>query len=173
MSLGACRGLAVFSALCMRGAVERVTIREAAKRLGVSQDTVRRRLKAGELQGVQDPIPGGFTWLVELAPDAGPAELPGLPEAGVAATEAEFLRRRLADLEQERDRLAELLEGERSAHAETRQLWAREQELLRVRALPPPSKQPEAAEATPQQVPEGQPSPAEAAPRPWWRFWLA
>jgi hypothetical protein len=45
---------------------EKVPIREAAGRLGVSDDTIRRRLRRGELVGEQQPTPQGFTWLVEL-----------------------------------------------------------------------------------------------------------
>ena len=51
-----------------------VTIKEAADRLGVSVDTVRRRLKAGELAGRQEPHgASGYRWLVQL-PDDTPAE---------------------------------------------------------------------------------------------------
>ena len=51
-----------------------VSIKEAAERLGVSVDTVRRRLKAGELEGKQEPHgASGYRWLVQL-PDDTPAE---------------------------------------------------------------------------------------------------
>jgi hypothetical protein len=53
------------------GATEWVSMRAAAARLGVSQDTVRRRLKRRELVGRQEPTPQGFIWMVEL-----PVELP-------------------------------------------------------------------------------------------------
>ena len=43
-----------------------VTIQEAAQRLGVSQDTVRRRIRKEELQARQTPTPQGFRWVVEL-----------------------------------------------------------------------------------------------------------
>jgi len=43
-----------------------VTIQEAAQRLGVSQDTVRRRIRKEELQAKQTPTPQGFRWVVEL-----------------------------------------------------------------------------------------------------------
>ena len=39
---------------------------EAALRMGISVDTVRRRLRKGELQGRHQPTPQGFIWLVEL-----------------------------------------------------------------------------------------------------------
>jgi hypothetical protein len=43
-----------------------VTIPEAAKLLRLSEHTVRRRLRTGELPGEQVESPGGFTWLVEV-----------------------------------------------------------------------------------------------------------
>ena len=45
---------------------EHVTIREAAERLGVSPDTIRRRITRGQLQAVKEPRPQGFVWMVEL-----------------------------------------------------------------------------------------------------------
>ncbi len=47
--------------------MESVTMAEAAKRLGVSVDTIRRKLRRGELQGYQQPRPQGFVWIVELS----------------------------------------------------------------------------------------------------------
>jgi len=44
-----------------------VSITQAAHKLGISQDTVRRRLKAGGLIGTKVKAPGGFRWLVDLA----------------------------------------------------------------------------------------------------------
>jgi excisionase family DNA binding protein len=43
-----------------------VTLVEAAHQLGVSVDTVRRRLQKGELRGQQQPRSQGHMWLVEL-----------------------------------------------------------------------------------------------------------
>ena len=54
-----------------------VTIKEAAQSLGVSQDTVRRRIRKKELQARQTPTPQGFRWAVELGPDIGGAEIEG------------------------------------------------------------------------------------------------
>jgi hypothetical protein len=50
---------------------ERLTIKEAAERLGISADTVRRRLKRGELAGEQHPTAQGFTWLVAMPAGSG------------------------------------------------------------------------------------------------------
>jgi len=46
--------------------MEQVGIVEAARRLGISQDTVRRRLKIEELKGTKVTSPGGFRWVVDL-----------------------------------------------------------------------------------------------------------
>jgi transposase-like protein len=46
--------------------MELVTVPEAARRLGVTEDTVKRRLRKGELQGERKARPQGYTWMVEL-----------------------------------------------------------------------------------------------------------
>lgn len=43
-----------------------VPIAEAARRLGVSPDTIKRRIRAGELVAVREPRPQGFRWVVQL-----------------------------------------------------------------------------------------------------------
>jgi len=57
-----------------------VGIAEAAHRLGISQDTVRRRLNNGELPGQRQKHAGGFKWNVELPEedDQAPTDNPGL-----------------------------------------------------------------------------------------------
>jgi len=49
---------------------------EAARRLGVSVDTVERRLKRGELQGQQEQRAKGWRWLIEVPGDGAPADAP-------------------------------------------------------------------------------------------------
>lgn len=44
-----------------------VTIKEAAKRLQISELTVRRRITKGFLQGIQEPTPQGYVWMVEVS----------------------------------------------------------------------------------------------------------
>jgi len=46
--------------------VEKVSIGEAARRLSVSTDTIRRRISKGELTAHQEPTPQGYRWEVEL-----------------------------------------------------------------------------------------------------------
>jgi hypothetical protein len=57
----------------------KVSIAEAAHRLGISQDTVRKRLRLGELRGEQISAPGGFRWLIEVPPDEGGTEIAEAP----------------------------------------------------------------------------------------------
>jgi len=46
--------------------METVSIGDAATRLGVSADTVRRRIGKGTLTGHQQPTAQGFRWQVEI-----------------------------------------------------------------------------------------------------------
>src|SRR4051794_26841025 len=49
-----------------RELTETVSLKEAARRLGVSQETVRRQVRSGELRSFQERTPNGFRWLIEL-----------------------------------------------------------------------------------------------------------
>jgi len=46
--------------------METVSIREAAERLGMSPDTIRRHLRNGTLKGEQEKTPQGFRWRVQI-----------------------------------------------------------------------------------------------------------
>ena len=50
--------------------MQEVTIAEAAKRLGKSTDSIRRRIAKGELKARKVPSPHGEIYLVELPDDA-------------------------------------------------------------------------------------------------------
>jgi len=52
--------------------MEKVPVGEAARRLGVSTDTIRRRIGKGELLAHREPTPQGFRWEVELQPNDQP-----------------------------------------------------------------------------------------------------
>jgi excisionase family DNA binding protein len=67
------------------------TIPEAARRLGVSEHTVRRRVRSGELPGKQVATPQGFTWLVDIPDD--------LPEPDTSSGEVQALRELVANLQ--------------------------------------------------------------------------
>ena len=48
-----------------------VSVAEAAKFLGVSEETVKRRIRRGELFGKQHPRPQGYAWMVEIPDELG------------------------------------------------------------------------------------------------------
>ncbi|MDQ6794348.1 MAG: hypothetical protein M3067_05950 [Chloroflexota bacterium] len=99
-----------------------VGIAEAAVRLGVSVDTVRRRLATGQLTGERDPGVTG-KWRVQV------------PEAPARTANVD----QVVDLRGERDQLLRMLESERQRHAEAerelRVLLGQSQELAQ-RMLP-------------------------------------
>ena len=66
-----------------------VTIPEAARILRLSEMTVRRRLRSGELTGVQLTSQGGYTWMVELPGDQ-PSGGPDRTDALIARLEAQI-----------------------------------------------------------------------------------
>ncbi len=90
-------------------------IRDAAEVLGVSQDTIRRRIKAGEIEAHQEPMGSGYRWLV-LVPEGAQAEAGvagdrGPGEAAADALELVALRERVEGLE----RLVEEISADRDA----------------------------------------------------------
>ena len=126
-----------------------LTVPEAAQRLGVSTDTVKRRLKKGELQGHQEPRPQGYTWLVDLPdePNTRPGE--SIPTTG------EFRR-----LEEIVSILQQQLDEQRH------ELERRGQEMERFQILLQQALDPARTLAAPLQ-PHGE-APLHV---PWWRFW--
>lgn len=97
-----------------------LSIDDAARALGISSRTIRRRLNSGELAGERR----GREWLVRM-PDVAPSEVDTLRDTVQRLTDnVTSLSKRLSDVEAERDRARELLEavtGERDylrqAHA--------------------------------------------------------
>jgi excisionase family DNA binding protein len=86
-------------------ATTRLSIDEAARVLGVSRPTIRRRLRSGGLKGSQVTTPHGRKWLVDVpTPLAAAAEEPVTPQGGSAgpppppAREVELLQAHVDDL---------------------------------------------------------------------------
>jgi excisionase family DNA binding protein len=80
-----------------------MTISEAARVLGVSVDTVKRRITAGQLAAHREARPQGSRWIVELpdelvaqATHADPRDLMAEPETGLV----EILRAEIRRLEE-------------------------------------------------------------------------
>ena len=78
--------------------MQEVTIAEAAQKFGVSQHTVMRWLKTGDLEGYKDPSAQGYRWIIKLdqdrmatgvtAANSAPAR-PGISESANYDTTAE------------------------------------------------------------------------------------
>jgi len=128
----------------------RVTIAEAAQRLGVSDHTVRRRLAKGEVTGVQVAMrTGGSQWLIDL-PDE---ETPEPPISGEVAA----LRELIASLNDQVQALRGQLETkDKHMEAKDRQLEARDKQVEQLHVLL-------------QQAQAALPAPKEG--RHWWRLW--
>jgi excisionase family DNA binding protein len=87
---------------------EGLTIAEAAAHLGVSSDTVRRRIRRGDLSAMQVHTPNGPAWRVLLGalPSAVPT-LDGAHSSAAMHVEAPLLAQLLADAQAELVRKAE------------------------------------------------------------------
>ena len=120
-----------------------VSIAEAAHRLGISQDTVRKRLRLGELTGEQAKAPGGFRWLVELPGENAEPQGQGETHQEQTTSEAPYVRELISSLKAQIQTQQEELEARR-----------REVEQLHVLL---------------QQAQAALPEPKDG--RSWWRFW--
>ena len=147
--------------VCYGGAnLGTLTMVEAAHRLGVSVDTVKRRIQKGELKGHQQPRPQGFVWLVEMPeefnqPSSNPADTP--VDTTVSTGELRRLEEMVQFLKTElaaRDAQVESWKQEAEAHRE--QLQAKDRQIEQLHVLL-------------QQAQAALPAPREN--RPWWRFW--
>jgi excisionase family DNA binding protein len=142
------------------GLDERVTVADAAERLGISKEAVRKRIARGTLRADKDADGTVRVYVPPSETASGTAAAPELLEE---------LRDRLRYVEGQ-------LEAERSAHAEARRLL-----LAALERIPPqleahsqePSESPTSATEEPQRA-EPRPAtggPQQATERPWWRFW--
>jgi excisionase family DNA binding protein len=125
----------------MDATAEGLTLSEAAGQLGMSKDTVRRRVKRGELKGWQVETKFGLEWRVAL--DTAPTPQP--MGAGIGAVGVSDLVRLL------RDTQAELMQAVGAAS-----MWQGRAEMLagelaasreQVRALMAPREEPEPLES--------------------------
>jgi excisionase family DNA binding protein len=148
------------------------TLAEAASLLNCSVDTVRRRIRRGELHAVQDAGRHGPTWRVLLGATLGtvptvgstPSSMPSVNGATPSTTPSmgedspaflEALRMLDAMRQENRDLAGQVgyLQARVQMHEET------------IRALMVP-QQPVDAPTTPET-----PIPTPEAPAPWWRSW--
>ena len=137
---------------------ELVTMAEAARRLDVTVETVKRRLQRGELQGHKQPRPQGFTWLIEMPEETGDQDnTPSVTPSDTPLSNAEVhrLEGMVSLLQKELDITREELEHQRSMY---------QSELVSK------NKQIEQLHILLQQAQAALPAPREN--RPWWqRLW--
>jgi excisionase family DNA binding protein len=141
-------------------AQDRVTIQEAAQRLGVKEDAIRKRIQRGTLRHEKTQAGRVFVWLDATQDAAQDAYRDASQDALLSAKDETIaaLREQLAQAN-ERDR-----ENRRIIAALT----------SRIPAIEAPQEPSDAAEVAEEQQGRGQPWPdtpgaREGVRRPWWR----
>ena len=143
---------------------DRVTIQEAARRLGVKEDAVRKRIQRGTLRHEKTGEGRVLVW-VNATQDASEDTHQDATQDTLLAAKDETIAT-----------LREQLEAERRANEENRRLLAAL--IQRVPELEAPPEPPEApVSATPQPGRVEPQTPIEGAQEPvnrryrWWQFW--
>jgi len=158
-------------------AQDRVTIQEAAQRLGVKEDAIRKRIQRGSMRHEKAQDGRVYVW-VDATRDTTQAASDKSRDEYRDTTQDE----RLEDLKEQisylRLQLDEEREARRRADTILAQLSAANAEQARtIRAIEAPATQEEAPESaeTVEEEPEearprsGTPGPQTAPQRPWWR----
>lgn len=139
-----------------------VSVAEAAKFLGVSEETVKRRIRRGELSGEQHPRPQGYSWMVDMPEDLYSATthhaIPTPHDHTV--TPQDHLTNHNTDGSssigevKRLDQMVAILENQMALHQE--ELESRRREVQELHVLL-------------QQAHAALPAPREHGP--WWQFW--
>lgn len=112
-------------------ALTQVSIEEAARLLGTSQATVRRRIKRGHLRAVKRELPTGYQWYVELPDLQGKAAAQmGTQAASQPEAFAQASQREVGRLEEHVGDLRRRVEDQAREIAELHRLLAQQQQLL-------------------------------------------
>ena len=130
---------------------------EAAVILGVSPDTVKRKLQRGELVGHQEETPQGFRWIIELPDNADSSKHSSAAPADAPVTTGvgETLREIVDILKDEVAELRQQLQTQATTYQE--QLESKDKQIGELHVLL-------------QQVQAALPAPKEDR-QSWWRFW--
>ncbi len=142
----------------------RVSVREAARLLDVSESAVHKRVQRGTIKHDKDPDGRVFIYLDDVTDDV--SDTVQHPSTGVLISE---MHSRIESLERQ-------LEHERAANRENRRLLAAA--LERIPAIEPPETpgEPQAASEEPERAePQDQPGGSQGATEhrsSWWRRWL-
>jgi len=154
---------------------ERVTLRQAAARLGVSESAVRKRVERGTLRSDKGPDGRRYVYLDTMADT--------MTDEGEDTSATHERDELISEMRAHNETLREQLEAERQAHAESRRLLAAALERIPPAIEPPREDAPEpppspgpprpptgaargAQEATERPLTEEEPEPRE---RSWWR----
>ncbi len=160
----------------------KVTIKQAAARLNVSEITVRRRIKAGHLRAVKEETPQGFVWMVELADGVALDHLTDHGDYAVPTQPAD--QRLITELEKQIAWLKSELEDRKREHDRDRVDWrdelqrlhtlmAQQGQTLQALGAGPAADAGEDAAQRPQNAPgdEMAGDVAGETGAPWWRRW--
>ena len=145
----------------------RLTVTEAAKRLGISVEAVRGRIKRGTLRGEKGPDGTVFVFVDtnQSRPDASQSTDQPTDKSELVAD----LRERVEDLKEQLERANEQLERANERDRENRRLLAAALERIPPQ-LEAPSEPRESPEMATEEEAEQQPRGVqEGAQRPWWR----
>jgi hypothetical protein len=110
--------------------LQQVSIDEAARLLGVSQDTIRRRIRNGELKAHQEARPQGFIWRVTLPDEELGSE--GQHHVGNTYVSSELLESLRDTIQRQDDTIAQLRD---QLEAKDRQLETRAREVQELHVL--------------------------------------
>ncbi len=143
---------------------ERLTLRQAAARLGVSESAIRKRVERGTLRSDKGSDGRRYVYL-----DTGADAVADVSSPSSATGERGAL---ISELRAHNGTLREQLEAERQANSEHRRLLAAALERIppQLEARESPQTARDASEgASPHSAARGT---QEATRRPWWRRWL-
>jgi uncharacterized protein YlxW (UPF0749 family) len=132
-----------------------VPVIEAARFLGVSEETIKRRIRRGELNGQQQPRPQGYVWMVDIPVDIPKEVLASTSQHDTTTTHDDDTDHNTSSGEIRRlEEMVELLRQQLSAYQEEVESRRREVQELHVLL---------------QQAQAALPAPRDN--RSWWRFW--
>jgi excisionase family DNA binding protein len=163
------------------------TLHEAAQLLGVSLNTVRRKIARGELKATRSPRPQGHVWHVWLQPVQGSAQHPTQGSTQHPPTEqvqdaasmlpvdrADQLARALVPLVEAAVApiRAELAEVRAMLGTRDQELGAAQERIRTLEAALAASTSPDAPQRATEAVPAEPAQQSTDRRRPWWRRWL-
>jgi hypothetical protein len=152
-----------------------VSMAEAAQLLGLSIDTVRRRLHRGELQGRQEPTAQGFRWWVEVPDKVDPGHKFGTATQSQNGSHSDATPEDASNATSDESGATLAGPGELQALREVievlqAQVKAQQEQLaVKDHHLEAKDRQIEQLHVLLQQAQVALPESREH--RPWWRFW--